>query len=186
MDQDVATQLLAQMAELQAAVDGPSTGWFTIGAAAIGFLAAMGSTVLVEHLRKKHETQTLLSSLVAEMSAMAEIIRARGYIEALREGASGQRDCLSVNVPNDYFIVYKSNTARLGLLKRQEASRIVYLYHLVESVVQDVIPGGTLYTGEAGQEGFRQDAEFLERALQIADELVAEHGSEHRRSKKSN
>ncbi|KGE77407.1 hypothetical protein [Halomonas salina] len=188
MDEEMASQLMTQMAEIQASVDGPSTGWFTVGAAVIGFMAAMLSTVLVEYLKRRHETRILRASLMAEISAMAEIIRSRRYIQALQDGAEMRRFRLGVNVPDDYFIVYKSNTARLGLLSAHEAKRIVRLYHLVESVVQDVTPGGVLHKGGVVhdvaatgggevQEAFKQDVKFLEDALQLADELVGESGA---------
>lgn len=38
-------------------------------------------------------------------------------------------------------------------------------------------PGRTLYNDQAGQEGFKQDAEFLETALQLADDLASGHGA---------
>tara|TARA_R110002049_G_scaffold190570_2_gene359268 strand:+ start:34384 stop:34932 length:549 start_codon:yes stop_codon:yes gene_type:complete len=173
LEQEVAVQLLAQMAEIQSSINGPSTGWFTLAAAVIGFIAAMLSTVLVEYLRRKHEKKTLRASLVAEVTGVAEIIRARQYIDGLQAGAEGRLTEFPLNVPNDYFPVYKANTAKLGLLTPQEATLIVRFYNLIESVIQDVIPGGMLSSGQAGQEGFKQDAEFLERALHIADELAS-------------
>lgn len=182
MEQDLATQLLTQMAELQATVDAQNSGWFTLGAAGLGGLFGLFASWIPiawgERKRRQHDAKTLRSSLIAEISAMAEIIRARGYMKAFREGAAGQRADLSVNVPSDYFTVYKGNTARLGLLEPQEASRIVHLYHLVESVVQDVSPDGVLYSGAGGQEGFQQDLDFLERALDLADQLIDDHAAE--------
>lgn len=175
----MATQLLTQMAEVKAAVEQSSSLWSDLGPPAItgivGFFAAFIPSVWLERRREKQQARTLRASLIAEISGMAEIIRARGYIEALREGVEGRRKTMSVNVPGDYFVIYKSNTARLGLLEPEEASRIVHLYHLIESVVQDVIPGGILYAGVGGQHGFQQDVDFLERALVLADELISGH-----------
>lgn len=179
MEQEVATQLLAQMAELQTAFEKSSSLWSDLGppiiTGIVGFFAALIPSVLLERRREKRQARTLRASLIAEISGMAEIIRDRGYIEALREGAEGRINTMSVNVPGDYFIIYKSNTASLGLLEPEEASRIVHLYHLIESVVQDVIPGGILYAGVGGQHGFQQDVDFLERALVLADELISGH-----------
>lgn len=175
MDEEVAPQILQKLSEIQASIDGPSTGWFTVGAAVIGFMAAMLSTVLVEYLRRRHETKTLRASLAAEITGVTEIIRARGYVLGLRAGAEGKVATYPVNIPADYFLVYKANIARLGLLEPSEAKRIIRFYHLVESVIQDVIPGGILYEGKSGPEGFRQDAEFLESALQLADEIISGH-----------
>lgn len=175
MEQDLAIQLLAQMSEIQSSIDKTNTGWFTVGAAIIGFIAAMLSTVLVEYIRRRHETKTLRASLVAEITGVAEIIRSRGYIDGLKEGAHGRLINYPVSVPSDYFPVYKANTARLGLLQPHEATLVVHFYHLIESVIQDVIPGGMLSNGQAGPEGFKQDAEFLERAMRIADDLASGH-----------
>ncbi|MBZ9574430.1 hypothetical protein [Modicisalibacter sp. MOD 31.J] len=174
MGEDTVAQILAQLAEIQASVDEPSTGWFTVGAAVIGFLTAMLPTVLLEYLRRRHETRTLRASLSAEMAGISEIIRARDYVTELRKGAEDRPPTFQVNIPTDYFVVYKANTAKLGLLEPSEAKRIIRFYHLVESVIQDVTPGGILYEGKAKPDAFKQDADFLESALRLADEITSE------------
>lgn len=185
MKQELAVQLLAQVAELRAIVDTQRSGWFTLGAAGLGglfgLLASWIPIAWRESRRRKHDAQTIRASLVAEISAMTEIIRGRRYVEALTAAAAEvkkeQTVKFSVNVPADYFIVYKSNTSRMGLLDAHDAARIVYLYQLLESVVQDVTPGGILAEGLGGPEAFQEAVAFLERALEIADDLVAKYGA---------
>lgn len=184
MDQELAAQLLAQMTELQTAVEESGSPWSDLGPPLITgilvFLAALIPTIWQERGRVKHQTKTLRASLIAEISALAEIIRSRRYLEDLRAGVDGERQTLTVNVPGDYFRVYKANLDKLGLLEPDEASRIVRLYQLIESVIQDVTPGGVLYTGEGGQKAFQQDLAFMERALELADHLVAEQSADRK------
>lgn len=188
MEQELATQLLTQMAELKATVEAQNSGWFTLGAAGLGgvfgICASWLPTAWSERQRRQHETQTLRASLIAEITAMAAIIRSRGYLEDLQAGAGGRIQTLKVNVPDDYFRVFKANVGRLGLLEPDEASRIVTLYQLTESVIQDVVPGGVLSTGEGGQAAFQHDLAFLRRALTLADQLVAEHTADQQRRRR--
>lgn len=188
MEQELATQLLTQMAEVQATVEAQNSGWFTLGAAGLGGLFGLGAswipTVWSESQRRQHDTETLRASFIAEITAMTELIRSRGYLKALQEGAEGRVSALKVNVPGDYFRVFKANLDRLGLLEPDEASRIVQLYQLIESVIQDVVPGGVLFTGEGGQRTFQHDLTFLERALALADQLIAEHAADQQRRRK--
>ena len=185
MEQELAVQLFAQVAELRTIIDTQRSGWFTLGAAGLGglfgLLASWIPIAWRESRRRKHDAQSIRASLVAEISAMAEIIRGRGYVKELRAAADEAADCqaftFSVKVPADYFIVYKSNTSKLGLLDAHDAARIVYLYQLVESVVQDVTPGGILAEGLGGPEAFQEAVAFLERALELADDLVAKYGA---------
>lgn len=181
MDQQIVNQLISQIASLEATVEGLRSGWFIIGASAItgviGFLAALIPTTWIENRRAQREARAIRSALHAEVSAIAEIIRSRQYIEELKKGAAGEYQYLSVNVPADYFVVYKSNTAMLGLLDPTEAEQIVRFYHLIESVVQDVTPGGSLATGKGDRENFRVDAEFLEKAIEMADDLLSKGGA---------
>lgn len=180
MEQELVSQLLMRVAELQATVESQKPSlWVTLGPSAItglvGFLAAMVPTAWLERRRVRHQTRVPHSSLIAEISGLADIIRERNYLESLREGAEGQIQSLSVNVPEDYFRVFRANTDKLGLLEPQDAFRIVRLYQLLESVIHDVIPDGVLYTGNGSPEAFQQDLTFLETALELADELIAEH-----------
>lgn len=188
MEQELATQLLTQMAELQATVEARNTGWFTLGAAGLGGLfglfASWIPTAWIESKRRQHDVETLRSSLIAEITAMAELIRSRRYLEGLQAGAEGRIPKMTVNVPGDYFRVFNANVSKIGLLESDEASRLVRLYQLIESVIQDVTPGGVLYTGVGGQYTFRHDLDILERALKLADELKAEHAFDHQRHRK--
>lgn len=173
------------MTELKATVEDSGSLWVValpaIITGTVGFLAAFIPAALLERRREIRQYRTLRASLIAEISAMSELMRSRGYLEDLQAGAEGGLPDLSVKVPSDYFKVFNANVDKLGLLEPEEASRIVQLYQLVESVIQDVIPGGILYTGEGGKETFQQDLAFLKRALDLADRLIADHAADQQR-----
>ncbi|SDG52202.1 hypothetical protein SAMN05216571_11743 [Onishia taeanensis] len=178
MEQEVATELMRQLDTIKDIVSSQQPGWYTLGAAGIGFLAALVPHGLLEHMRRRHDAKVLRASLIAELRAISEVIRSRGYLEDLKKAAELEQPIkFSVNVPEDYFLVFKSNAQRLGILDAEDASQFVCCYQLMEAVVRDVIPGGALAEGLCSPDAFRQDAEFLERALSIADELVGCYGT---------
>jgi hypothetical protein len=182
MEHDMTVQLLTQLAELRAIVEGQRSGWFTLAAAALagsfGFLAAWVPNAFLEKKRRQHDAHSLRSALIAEMVAMSKIIRSRRYIEALRSASEAEGATrFSVNVPADYALVYKANVTKLGLLDAKDAACIVHSYKLLESVVQDVTSGGVLAEGLGYPEAYLQDAQYLETVLEAADDLARRYST---------
>ncbi|WP_022729425.1 hypothetical protein [Fodinicurvata sediminis] len=180
MEQELVSQLLMRVAELQATVESQKPSlWATLGPPAItgivGFLAAIVPTAWLERRRVKHQAHTLRRSLIAEVSAICEIIRVRQYLEGLQAGAEGRISYFTVPIPEDYFRVYRANVDKLGTLDQEDAFRFVRFYQILESVIQDVTPGGVLYTGQGGTKGFKQAYVLMQSAVYIAEELISGH-----------
>lgn len=179
MEEELILNLINQVNELKVAVDSQGTKWWhTLLTAVVAFLAALVPNAIMEWSRRRHESRILRSALAAEMFAISQIIRKRGYIDTMKQCAEhGDIVEFGINVPADYARVYRSSVTKLGLLNPKEAASIIYCYNLLESVIQDVIPGGVLASGMGGREAFLQDIEFLETVLHLTDEFVEIHGT---------
>ena len=152
--------------------------WTTIlVAVATGSTAAIGPVILGLWTRRQ-EKKSVRAAILAEVSALAEIVRDRRYVETLltieqnlmlrRQGApfspsSVEGYTLQVAVPLDYNLMYRANSERLGSLKPQEASKVVYFYQLIQSVVVDVGPGGRAHDGSNDPLMFRETRLMLEK-----------------------
>ena len=155
--------------------------------AAVGALGAIGgafAAYLPNRLMAKHQQKELRKStafqLYAEVKATLEVTRHRGYIESLRailvafDGQQISDGIYKVQVPDERFIIYKSNLANLGLLPPSLQSRIVLLYQLLEALVQDIKPGGMLNAKPAGRAAFAEALTLSEKAKDIAEKVFAE------------
>lgn len=160
--------------------------WTTILVAAItGTTAAIGPVIMGAWTRR-NEKKSVRAAILAEVSALAEIVRDRDYIgtlEKMERDLSLRRQCapfaedsvegysLQVVVPPDYNLMYRANSEKLGALKPLEATRVVYFYQLIQSVAVDMGPGGAAHDGTNDPAVFRESRLMLEKALLIADQL---------------
>lgn len=145
--------------------------------AATAFIAVIG------HLFKEYkERSATRHAFLAEVAALAEVARVRGYVEALRTEAremaevnkNGVIQGRSFSVPLDlkgYRPIWDAYLTRLGCLKASETEQFVRFYQLLDSVARDVTEGGLLFIGTGNAEDFEHTATVLERALEIADRL---------------
>ncbi|WP_313103831.1 hypothetical protein [Stutzerimonas nitrititolerans] len=141
----------------------------------VAVAAAIGS-ITTGWLERRHRKRAIAAALLAEVSALSAIIRRRNYREDLDEAAEHVRltgDCyqLTVPVPAHYCRVYAANLTAIGLLDPNQASKLVEFYQLVDSVVQDVSPGGVLASGTDSPADFIDAKDLLNDALAIAELL---------------
>ncbi|MEZ3136943.1 hypothetical protein ACBG90_19770 [Stutzerimonas kunmingensis] len=141
----------------------------------VAVAAAIGS-ITTGWLERRHRKRAIAAALLAEVSALSAIIRRRKYREDLDEAAEHVRvtgDCyqLTVPVPSHYCRVYAANLTTIGLLDPDQASKLVEFYQLVDSVVQDVSPGGVLASGSDSAADFTDAKDLLNDALAIAELL---------------
>ncbi|WP_411383424.1 hypothetical protein ACK3BK_23660 [Pseudomonas sp. L7] len=132
------------------------------------------------------ERRSVRASLLAEVAALRDVVRMRGYLGDLRDTAEELRGELGrqmreegkvwkfhIPITSDYNQIYKANLSRLGVLSEHEAVSIVRFHLLAESVRTDVSEGGILYEGSDDEEDFDDAADLLEQAMALAGELVA-------------
>lgn len=155
--------------------------WTTIGVAlASGTTGALGPWVL--HWRQgRREEKTAAAAILAEVDALATIIRLRQFVAHLQIHEEVARSRLNkgdpepvlfpVPVSHDYNRVYKENMARLGCMNSDVATKVVRFYAILMSVVSDVSEGGVLTQGQPDPGSYRESRELLEQALVLADAL---------------
>lgn len=155
--------------------------------AAVGALGAIGgafAAYVPNRLMARHQREELRKStafqLYSEIRATLEVVRHRGYIESLR-GVLAAFDShaisswnYTVQVPDERFIIFKSNLGNLGLLPPSVQGQIVLLYQLLEAVIQDIKPGGMLNAAPAGRESFSEALTLSERAVAIAKQVLGD------------
>lgn len=143
--------------------------------AAVALAAGPGFSYCMTRSAAKREAETVKASVVAEISALLDLIHSRKYGDGFKAGMAGQIKTLTVDVPDSYFQVYRANLQKLGLLAPTVAEHIVYFYALLEAVKQDVKPGGALndpaVDQQLKQEAFAEDAKLLRQAIEIGETL---------------
>lgn len=155
--------------------------------AAVSALGAIGGAIAAyvpNRLMAKHQQAELRKStafqLYSEIRATLEVVQHRGYIESLRDllASFDRKEILTctykVQVPDERFIIFKSNLGNLGLLPPGVQGQIVLLYQLLEAVIQDVKPGGMLNAEPAGRGAFAEALTLSERAKTIAEQVLIE------------
>ena len=147
------------------------------------FITLTGTIVfgLVGGWFKRHlERRSVRYALVAEIQALALIVRERRYLPSLLEAADVIDNGLlkgdeivwfRVAVDSTYCRVYAAYTSSLGSLPAHIAQLVVTFYQFIDSVVRDVSPGGAVYEGTNKSSGFRDAGDLLAKALKVADEL---------------
>jgi len=148
--------------------------------ALVGALAAYVPNRLIAVHQRTDLRKSTAFQLYAEISATLELVRHRGYIENLREVLAvfdrGEAETwrFEVQVPDERFIIFKSNLMNLGLLPPAIQGQIVLLYQLLEAVIQDIKPGGMLNATPAHRVGFAEALTLSEKAKAIAEEVLVD------------
>ncbi|MGE6661337.1 hypothetical protein ACQKEK_11420 [Pseudomonas sp. NPDC077408] len=146
------------------------------GATIMAAIAAVIGSITTGWLERWHQKRAITAALFAEVAALSIMIRTRRYREDLEKAAeevkSGEAISLAVPVPAHYCRIYTANLGSIGLLNPKQASELVHSYQLVDSVVQDVTPGGILASGSSDPTDFLDARDLLDRALSIGDSLA--------------
>lgn len=148
------------------------------GALAGGCISHWNSNRL-EFQKQKQEAQAVLNALVTEVYALVAIIHERGYaqeldkvIELLSSDTSEPiRFC--IRIPSHYSRVYQAQVGKIGLLSPSMATHIIDFHQLLDSLVQDVTPGGVLAEQGGRLDDYKYARHLLNRVMTKAD-LVQE------------
>lgn len=136
---------------------------------------ALGAGIRYLHTSYKDRNAVRLA-LIAEITALADLIEIREYVKGLLEAAtaveaSGEGLTFTVVVPEGYNIVYRTHVTKLGTLRGHETMDVVRFYQLVDSAISDVSKEGALGIGSDNPEAFREAAEVLNQATALARSL---------------
>jgi hypothetical protein len=120
----------------------------------------------------------LLASLLAEISALLQIIEHRKYhesikevIEHLKDQPPGTTHSYTVEVPTHYSRIFQENCSSIGRIDKFYSEKIIIFHQLIDAVVQDVKPGGVISKG-ANLDTFEETEKILSRAIEIGNELL--------------
>ena len=162
------------------------TNWTTVFVAlATGSAAACGPLLLWSR-QVKRERESVRASLLAEVSALLEMVERRNYVRDLRATEAHLKELspdqlklinteefgFALPAGENYNRVYQANVSRLGVLSAAEATQIVRFYQLADSVRADVSSGGVLAIGSVDHESYGETAGILETAIEIGTQLI--------------
>lgn len=152
-----------------------------LGGAIAGAIASFFPTWLIERRREAAFAKQVESCLLAEISALVEIIDRRGYLSALkdvtdylRQNPEGTHYKFAVDVPSHYSRVYQDNCKHIGVVRSDIAQQIIVFHQLVDAVVQDMKPNGVFNEG-ATLETFEEMEVIFGEAMEIARKLLQKH-----------
>jgi len=172
---------MATLMELAGQVD-----WTTVLVALVTGVTAASGPYWVWRRQAESERRSVRAALLAEVSALVEIVEIRGYLRDLREAEEflsklvpEQLEAIpredrqyAVPVGEHYNRVYQSNVNRLGSLSAEEARMVVRFYQLIDSVRADITEGGVLCDGDPEAEDFKDAADVLEEAMALGRKLA--------------
>lgn len=169
-------QIISQMAEAKPSEWLPL--YAALGGAIAGAIASFFPTLLLERNRENKYSHRLLASLLTEISALLEIIEHRNYrgsikdiIAHLKAQPSGTTYSFTVTIPEHYSRIYQENCGSIGAITEFHAKRIVMFHQLIDSIVQDIKPGGVVSLG-AEIRAFEEMDKLFTRAIEVAHEIL--------------
>jgi hypothetical protein len=115
-----------------------------------------------------------LRKIAVERDYLSGLIELGNQLLAIPEDLRPEAS-LQVRIPEHYCRVYVANLGKLGYLSPEDAQLVVSFYQYVDSVVQDVTKGGTIYEGTNDPEAFTDAANILQFALDVAQQLAERH-----------
>jgi len=171
MDGSQMAELLAQVAALKLQV-GASTSsyWPAVITGFFTLVAALSGGYLLESLRYKRQSSAVRTALIAEVKAMTKIAISRNYLGYLSDGEQGL-GTFSIKIPDNYNPVYAANVQNVGMLPQADAELVVTFHQYIQSVLQDVSPGGVLAQDFAPSESFKETRGILKAAIDISGRL---------------
>lgn len=152
-----------------------------LGGAISGAIASFFPTWLIERRREAAFAKQIESCLLAEISALVEIIDRRGYLSALkdvadylRQNPEGTQYKFTVDIPSHYSRVYQDNCKHIGVVRNDISHQIIIFHQLIDAVVQDLKPKGAFSDG-AKLDHFEEMEIIFGEAMDIARKLLQEH-----------
>jgi len=157
-----------------------TSGGLALTAALLGQLVAgcitNGNNKKTEMRAFEQKRKAMTLQIYAEIHAALVIVRERKYLEGLDgmiryiEQNPDKPAHFEVHVADESFPIFKANVSSLGLMPCSLVTQVVTFYTLIQSLVQDVKPGGMLAMG-APKHTF-EEALHLGRQMVAVGELI--------------
>ena len=161
--------------------------WFPViaalGGALVGAMASFIPAYYLERHKERRHSHRILSSLLAEISALLLIIENRKYHASIKEIITyletqppETKHAFVIQVPEHYSRIYQENCSNIGLIDQEISEKIVAFHQLIDSIVQDVRRDST--TSSFGYlEVYKQIDNIFTQALAIGEELISAHNN---------
>ena len=133
--------------------------------------------------RRWHQERTALTgALVAEVSALMEITKTRGYIEGVRAEIQHAKANLNPNKPPYFFFssrkntfaVYEANLGKLGVLRAPLPKLSVQFYTQVNAIMEDIkdMEEGKRRVGEDAVRHLEQLLSLFENTMALGQQII--------------
>lgn len=187
MDTKQLLEAVETLRAIEPLFESPKPDWLpviaAIGGALVGAVSAIIPSYFIERKKQEDERRCVTNALVAEIRAILTIVEHRKYVENMKLVAHGLREKpgssfqYSVKIPDHYSRVYQAHVERLGVVEPRLAAKIIEFHQLLDSVVQDIGPGGLISEHGGGVEAFEQLVHISESAVSIGKSLVRLHSA---------
>ena len=148
----------------------------------IGALLSGGIQTALGVFDRRREAETILTAIAAEVDALCRLITIQGYKETFDEMsqniAAGTWDGATavIEIRQNYFAVFESLTAKIGLLKPKHAHAIVHFYAYCKSAIDSTRPDGLMAGGVSSAERISQIihlSHVFDAILQLGKAIVS-------------
>lgn len=150
-----------------------------IGGAMVGGLLPVLSGYLIDRRKRREESESVTTALLAEIKGIISVANHRGYVSGMKLiaaqlGANPQGKIrYQVRVSEHYSRIYVANVGRLGIVDSVLAAKIIEFHCLVEAVVQDITPGGLIAEQGGDLDAFNELISIADAALAIGAEITS-------------
>ena len=148
-----------------------------IGGAMVGGLLPVLSSYFIDTRKRKEESDSVKTALLAEISGIIATANHRRYVSGMRLLADQlranpqQKITYRVRIPDHYSRIYVANIGKLGVIDSALAAKVIEFHCLVEAVVQDISAGGLIAEEGGDYKAFEELISIAEAALAIASEI---------------
>ncbi|MGS1016668.1 hypothetical protein [Allosphingosinicella humi] len=158
-------------------------GIFGLGGVALGG----GLTAIQAYLSRRADAAAVLGALAAEVEAITRLVNHRRYLHLHVSEAEQCRALIAqgrghemvpgfqIALQQDYFALFNSLGAKIGLLKPYHADRIVRFYVLAKSATENMLPGSPLVENCSATErlqALESDMALLHVLLILGNEIA--------------
>ena len=174
-------ELLKAINEIKETLSNQSNEWLAvyaaIGGAFVGAISTYFPTLFIEKHKVKSTSNSIKVALVTEVEVILNLIEARSYLSGIQEIINKLEQnpelthSYQVDVPPHYSRIYQTHVSNLGLLDPKLVKDIVSFYQLLDAIIQDIKPGGTIGGNFVGLDHFKELHKMMSLAIKVGDRI---------------
>ena len=171
-------ETLATIKELFASSEPLLPIYTALGGAFVGAVSGIIPTTISNIIKGRKKKKSVTLAIYSEIKANLELYEHRQYLKHFKsiiehlERNEGLTYSLKIGVSDNRFLVYKSQLENLGSLDSNIAVLVVRFYQLLEAIIQDIKPGGSLNTDDHGIDSYKQLLAISEQAYEVGHKAL--------------